>query len=71
MGIRHQVEWDRKKYHGYVNAGVGLNDDFNDLAMFVFCLLFLTNSTWKVPCDYFFTDCFYSTQKANFVKNCC
>lgn len=46
MSIRHQLEWDEKKFHGYVDFGVKIHDG-NELTKEAFVLLIVCiNGTW-------------------------
>lgn len=55
MAIRKHLEWDGKKFRGYVDIGNEIDDDSNAVASeaLVFMLVSL-DSHWKVPCGYFF-----------------
>lgn len=69
MSIRKHLEWDGTTFHGYVNCGVNINDDNNELAKEVFVLLVTCiNGTWKLPVAYFLTNGLSGEQKCSVVK---
>lgn len=54
MAIRRRVEWDGKKFHGYID--IGSNIDSDDLKEAKEALVFLVNAInaiWKVPVGFF------------------
>ncbi len=54
MSIRKHVQWDGKKYRGFVDLGTDIDDD--SLPEATEALVFMAisvNSNWKVPCGYF------------------
>ena len=71
MSIKKHVSWDGHKYQGYVDLGNGADDDSlpmaNDALVFMVVSL---NSSWKVPCGYFFIDGLSGKERANLVKVC-
>lgn len=71
MSIRHHVEWDGNKYHGYVNFGAGFNNDKSDIATecFVFMLVAI-NESWKIPVGYFLCNHLNSSQKSELIQQC-
>ena len=71
MSIKKHVSWDGHKYQGYVDLGNGADDDSLPLAndALVFMVVSL-NSSWKVPCGYFFIDGLSGKERANLVKVC-
>ena len=71
MSIKKHVSWDGYKYQGYVDLGNGADDDSLPLAndALVFMVVSL-NSSWKVPCGYFFIDGLSGKKCANLVKVC-
>jgi hypothetical protein len=71
MSIKKHVSWDGKKYQGYVDLGNGADDDSLPIAKdaLVFMVVSL-NSSWKVPCGYFFVDGLSGKERANLVRVC-
>ncbi|VEN48280.1 unnamed protein product [Callosobruchus maculatus] len=71
IAIRKHLEWDGKKFHGYVNCGTNLNDDSNALAKEAFVIMLVCiNGTWKLPVGYFLTDSLNGSQKHSIVSQC-
>ena len=71
MAIRKHVEWDGKKFRGFVDLGTGLDDD--SLPEATDALVFMAvsvNSSWKVPCGYFLVNGLTGEEKANLTKEC-
>ncbi|KAB0801379.1 hypothetical protein PPYR_05733, partial [Photinus pyralis] len=69
MSIRKHLEWDGNKFYGYVNFGVDINDDCNELAKEVFVLLIVAvNGTWKLPIGYFLTNGLSGEQKSSLIN---
>ncbi|KAL3222180.1 hypothetical protein MRX96_028916 [Rhipicephalus microplus] len=54
MAIRKHVEWDGRKFRGYVDIGTEMDDDSSDVETeaMVFMVVSL-DSHWKIPCGYF------------------
>lgn len=71
MAIRKHLEWDGKKFRGYVDIGNEVDDDSNAVASeaLVFMLVSL-DSHWKVPCGYFLINGLSGKERANIVKLC-
>ncbi|KAL1480477.1 hypothetical protein MTO96_050994 [Rhipicephalus appendiculatus] len=71
MAIRKHLEWDGKKFRGYVDIGNEVDDDSNAVASeaLVFMLVSL-DSHWKVPCEYFLINGLSGKECANIVKLC-
>lgn len=71
MAIRKHLEWDGKKFRGYVDIGNEMDDDSNAVASeaLVFMLVSL-DSHWKVPCGYFLINGLSGKERANIVKLC-
>lgn len=64
ISIRRHIEWDGRKFHGYVDFGVELQDDSNGNAKEAFVLMVLCiNGLWKLPVGYFFSDGLSGRQK--------
>lgn len=71
ISIRKHVEWDGKKFHGYVYYGVDLEDDQNELAKDAFVLMIVClNGAWKLTVGYFFADGLSGLQKSSLVSQC-
>ena len=69
IAIRKHLEWDGRKFHGYVDFGVDFDDDATSLAKEAFVLLVVgINGTWKIPIGYFFTDGLSGLQKASIIS---
>ena len=71
MSIRKHVEWDGKRFRGYVDLGTGIDDD--SLPEATDALVFMAvsvNSSWKVPCGYFLVNGLTGEEKANLTKEC-
>ena len=72
MSIRKHVEWDGKRYRGFVDLGTGINDD-DSVPEATDALVFMAvsvNSSWKVPCGYFLVAGLSGEEKANLTKEC-
>ena len=72
MSIRKHVEWDGKRYRGFVDLGTGIADD-DSLPEATDALVFMAvavNSSWKVPCGYFLVAGMTGEEKANLTKEC-
>ena len=72
MSIRKHVEWDGKRYRGFVDLGTGINDD-DSVPEAADALVFMAvsvNSSWKVPCGYFLVAGLSEEEKANLTKEC-
>lgn len=71
MCIRKHIEWDGKKFHGYVNYGIDLEDDSNSMAKEAFVLMAVNiNGTWKLPLGFFLVDGLNGDQKSAIVSQC-
>lgn len=70
IAIRCKIEFDGKKYYGYVDFGVPL-DQNRDIAReaFVFMIVAI-NDTWKYLVGYFFINGLNGTEKMNLVMQC-
>lgn len=71
MSIKKHVEWDGKRFRGFVDLGTAVDDDSVATAKdaFVFMVVSL-NGAWKVPCGYFLIDSLTGQEKANLVSTC-
>ncbi|KAJ3661908.1 hypothetical protein Zmor_006283 [Zophobas morio] len=68
MAIKRKIEWDGKKFTGYVNIGVELSSD--ELAEAKEALVFMLvalNGSWKIPIGYFLLEGLSAMEKANLV----
>lgn len=71
MAIRKKIEWDGKKFHGFVNYGIELEDDANSAAKEAFVLLVVCiNGQWKLPVGYFLSDGLNGDQKSTLILQC-
>ncbi len=71
MSIRKHVQWDGKRYRGFVDLGTDIDDD--SLPEATEALVFMAvslNSNWKVPCGYFLVNGLTGEEKANLTKDC-
>lgn len=72
MALRRCVEWDGKKFTGFVNCGQKANEGDN-LPVAKEALVFMLtciNGSWKFPIGYFLVDGVTAEQKAELVKLC-
>lgn len=71
MAIRHHIEWDGKRYHGYVDFGANIDSEKSSIASesFVFMLMCL-NERWKIPVGYFLVNHLNSSQKHELINQC-
>lgn len=71
MAIRQHVEFDGRRFHGYVETGNNIDDDSIPLAKdaLVFMIVCI-NDNWKIPVGYFLINVVNSNQKANLVRQC-
>ena len=72
MAIRKHVEWDGKRFRGFVDLGTGLSDDDSMPAATEALVIMAVsiNSNWKVPCGYFLIDGLSGKVKANLITIC-
>ena len=71
MAIKKDVCFDGEKFRGFVDLGNDVVDDSlpharEALVFMVVCV----NSSWKVPCAYFFIDGLGGSERANLIKVC-
>lgn len=71
MAIRKHVEWNGKRFVGYVDIGTGTTSDIIPEAReaLVFMLVAL-NSRWKIAVGYFLLNGISALEKANLVTEC-
>lgn len=54
VAIRQHVEWDGKKYHGYIDMGTELDHDCLPVAREALTFMVVAvNGSWKLPVGYF------------------
>ena len=71
MAIRKHVEWDGKRFRGFVDLGTGIDDDSAPEATDALVFMAVAvNSCWKVPCGYFLANGLSGNEKANLTKEC-
>ena len=71
MAIRKHVEWDGKKFAGYVDVGAGIENDSAPVATEALVLMVVAlNSNWKIPCGYFFIAGMSGEERANMIRQC-
>lgn len=69
MSIRQQVEWDGKRFYGYVDFGKGIDTTEQAKQVLVFMLVAI-NARWKITVGYFFVNGLNGEQKAGLVSSC-
>lgn len=73
MSIRKHVEWDGKRYRGFLfhlGTGIGDKDSLAEATDAVVSMAVLVNLSWKVPCGYFLVAGMTGEEKANLTKEC-
>lgn len=73
ISIRQQIEYDGKKYRGFVDLGTNLDSDSENRQPAKNALVFMAvaiNNSWKVPLAYFFINSLKSQERANLIKIC-
>ena len=70
MSIRKHVCFDGKRMRGYVDLGNEVVDDDSVAKDALVFMVVCVNSSWKVPCAYFFIDGLGGTERANLIKLC-
>lgn len=69
MSIKKKIEYDGKKYHGYVDMGTGIESDvMPDCTEVLVFMVVAVNDSWKIPIGYFFINGLNGTELANIVK---
>ena len=53
MAIKKHIEWDRKRFLGFVDVGTGVDDDSLPAAKDALVLMVVCNGSWIVPVGYF------------------
>ena len=72
VAIRRQLDWDGKKFVGYVDLGVPVEDGSSlpiAKEALVFMIVSLTER-WKIPLSYFLIDGLQGAERANLVQIC-
>ena len=71
MAIKKHIEWDGKRFLGYVDIGANIDDDSTPVASeaLVFMVVVL-NGSWKVPCAYFLLKGMSGVERANLIMQC-
>lgn len=55
VAIRQHVEWDGRKYHGFIDMGTQLDSDTLPIAKDALTFMVVAvNANWKLPVGYFF-----------------
>lgn len=68
MAVRQHVEWDGKRYHGYVDIGSGADDDSLPVAKDALTFMIVAiNDNWKLPVEYFLIEGVNGAQKTRLV----
>lgn len=71
MAIRRHIEFDGKKFHGYVDTGAKIDDDSLPVAKEAIVFMVVgVNCRWKIPIGYFLVDGVSASQRANLTKQC-
>lgn len=71
VSIRQHVEWDGKKYHGYIDMGTQLDSDILPVAKNALTFMVVAvNDHWKLPVGYFLIDGLNGTERSNLVLKC-
>ncbi|GBO14552.1 DNA transposase THAP9, partial [Araneus ventricosus] len=69
MSIRKHIEWDGKKFCGYVDLGTDIDDDQLPIATQAYTfLLNSVNGSWKIPIGYFLIDGLDANERANLIR---
>jgi len=71
MSIKRQIEWDGKKYTGFVDLRMDIDSD--KLPEAQYALVFLVtciNDHYKIPVAYYFIHSLTGAEKANLLKQC-
>lgn len=71
MSIKHQVEWDGKEYHGFVDIGTELDDD--ELPEVSYALVFMIvsiNGHFKIPVPYYLINGMTAIERGNLLNEC-
>lgn len=69
MAIRKHIEWDGKRFIGYVDVGTGVDDDTTPVATEALVFMVVSLSAhWKVPIGYFLIQGLSGEERANLVQ---
>jgi hypothetical protein len=71
VAIRQQLEWDGKKFCGYIDMGTGTDDDSLPIAKEALVFMVVAvNDCFKLPVGYFLIDGLGALERANLVNQC-
>lgn len=73
ISIRQHVDFDGKKYRGFVDIGTNLDNGSDNRDPAKNALVFMAvavNNSWKVPLAYFFIKSLKGQERANLIKIC-
>jgi len=71
VAIRQQLEWDGKRFCGYIDMGTGIDDDTMPLAKEALTFMVVGfNHCFKLPVGYFLIAGLGGTERANLVNQC-
>lgn len=71
IAIKKHIQWDGKKFLGYVDVGSSIEDDSTPVATEALMLMLVCfNGNWKVPCGYFLIDVMTGDERANIINQC-
>ena len=71
MAIKKHVFWDGKRFRGFVDLGNEVDDDSVPVATQALVFMVVcVNSSWKVPCAYFFIVGMSGSDRANLIRIC-
>jgi len=71
IAIKKHIQWDGKKFRGYVDVGSSIEDDSTPVATEALVLMLVClNGNWKVPCGYFLIDGMTGDERANIINQC-
>ena len=69
MAIRQHVEFDGKRYHGYVDLGTGIDSDDLPVAKEALCYIIVPlKGNWKLPVAYYIIDGLGAEERKNLVN---
>ena len=69
MAIRQHVEFDGKRYHGYVDLGTGIDSDDLPVAKEALCYMIVPlKGNWKLPVAYYIIDGLGAEERKNLVN---
>lgn len=71
MSIKQQIDWDGKKYTGFINLGTDIDTD--ELPQAQYALVFLViciNGHYKIPVAYYLIHTLTAIERANLLNQC-